>query len=174
MSIRKKMAGMSLIETILYLGIAVFVLSALFSYGWNVISIGVKSQVIQETVVAGQLIGERLRFEIRQAESVDRTLSNFPSKIVLQKDGETVVIEMVNDQISLKRGAADPVRLHSSDIRIANFAFTEQAIAVDGTDKTDYVGFSFDAVADYPGSETRSEWQYSLPFVSGAALRTAQ
>ncbi|PIP26268.1 MAG: hypothetical protein COS71_03485 [Candidatus Moranbacteria bacterium CG06_land_8_20_14_3_00_40_12] len=169
----KKLSGMSLIETILYLGIAVFALGAIFLYGWNVMEINIKSQVTRETAGAAQLIEERLKYEIRKAESVDRTASVFgetPAKLVLQEGDETVEIEDAGNQITVKRGSADPVLWHSPDIRIENFVFTEQ---VSGTDETDYVGFSFDAVAGYPGSSTRSEYQYALSFRSGSALRNS-
>lgn len=159
---------MSLIETILYLGIAVLVLGALFSYGWNVILIGTKSQVVQEVVFAGQLIGERLRFEIREAESVS---SVSPSALTLQQNGEAVTIEVSSGTLTIKRGSAAAVPLHSQDIRINNFSFTNQ---LSSANETDYVGFAYDAAADYFSSGGRNEYQYSLPFVSGSSLRVLQ
>lgn len=159
---------MSLLETILYLGIAIFVLGGIFAYGWNVMVMGVKSQVAQEALSVGQLIDGRLRFEIRQAREVTE---HTPTKIALQADGETVVIETLGGQITLKRGVANAVPLHSSNIKIDNFIFAYQ---LSEANEVVYVGFSYDVVADYPGSVERSEYQYSLPFVSGAALRTAQ
>lgn len=165
--------GVTLIETMLYLGIAVLILGTLFSYGWNVVGISVKSQVMRETGAAAQLVGERITYEIRQAGSVDRNTSVFggsPAKLVLQKDGETTIIEDSENQITVKRGSADPVPLHSGDIRIKNLVFTEQ---VSETDETQYVGFSFEAAAAYPGTSTRSEYQYSADFHSGSALRTS-
>ena len=167
----KKLSGITLIETILYLGLAVIVLGVLFSYGWNIIGINIKSQVVQETERSAQLVGERLASEIRRADSVDSANSTFgiPAKLTLLTAGEIVVIEDAGNHITLTRGLADPVSLNSQNVQIKNFVLTQQ---VSDTGEVQYVGFSFEAVADYPGSANRSEYQYSLPFSSGVALRT--
>jgi len=166
----KKLSGITLIETILYLGIAVIILGVLFSYGWNVIGINIKSQIVQETQRSAQLVGERLAYEIRQADSVDSANSNFgsPAKLVLLTDGNATVIEYSGGQITSKRGSADAVPLNSQNMQIKNFALTPQ---VSDAGEVQYVGFSFEVVANYPGTAKRSEYQYSLPFSSGAALR---
>ncbi|KKR21920.1 MAG: hypothetical protein UT50_C0002G0011 [Candidatus Moranbacteria bacterium GW2011_GWA2_39_41] len=167
----KKLAGISLIETILYLAIAVVILGVLFSYGWNVIGMNIKAQVAQEIEQSAQLIGERLTYEIRNADSVDIANSNFgdSAKLVLLKINEdTVTIEKSGDQIAIKRGAGDSLALNSQDVKIKNFILTQQ---VSDTNEIQFVGFSFETVANYPGSLERSEYQYALNYRSGVALR---
>jgi len=169
---KKTFLGMTLMETMLYLGIAVFVMGALFSYGWNMAGISVKSSVIQETAAAAQSIDQAITGEIRQAASVDQDNSVFvgnPAKLVLKEtDGSEVTIVAADGQVTLQRGGSDTAALHSSEIRADNFMFTVQnSVAGDA----EYVGFSFEAVAAYPGSVKQSSYQYSLPVRSGASLR---
>ena len=156
----------------LYLGIAVLIMGALFTYGWNIAGLSVKSSVVRETAAAAESIDRTITSEIRQAESVDQgasTFDNSPAKLVLREtDNTETVIAVIDGQVTLRRGAADPVVLHAEDIRADNFIFTQQ---VSTTDETEYVGFSFDAVAAYPGSVKQNAYQYSLPVKSGASLR---
>jgi hypothetical protein len=168
---KQKFKGMSLIETILYLGIAVFVLGMIFTYGLNITGLGVKTGVVRETLSAAEILRERIISEIRSAQSVERGASNFggdPAKLVINTGSESVTIEDASGQITIKRGNSDPIVLHSNDIRIGNLIFTEQ---ISAEDETEYVGFSFEVAADYPGSDSRSEYQYSMPIRSGAAIR---
>jgi hypothetical protein len=161
-----KLSGMTLIETILYLGMAVIVLGVLFSYGWNIIGINMKTQVVQETTRSAQLVEEKLQYEIRSADSV--AVSENPVKLELQTDGDTVTIEDAGNKITIKRGSADPVVLNSQWVQIKNFVLTKQVF---DADEIQFVGISFEAVANYPGSSERSEYQYSLPVNFGVALR---
>lgn len=168
---QKKFKGISLIETILYLAIAVFVLGMIFSYGWNITGLGVKTTVARKTLAAAEILRERMAYEIRQVESVNRGASNFggsPARLVLRKTGGDIVIEETDGKTTIKRGDDAPTALHSGDIKMENMVFSEQ---VSAEDETEFVGFSFEAVADYPGSAGGSEYQYSLPIRSGAAIR---
>jgi hypothetical protein len=168
---RKNFVGLTLIETILYLGIAVIVLGMLFSYGWNIIGLSIKAQVIRSASQTGQLVEERLTYEIRRADSVDKDNSDFgssPKLVLLTSSGDPVTIEDSGNQITIKRGAGDPISLNSAQVQIKNFTLTKQA---NDTGEVQYVGFAFDVVANYPGSAQRSEYQYSSSFSSGSALR---
>lgn len=162
----KKLSGITLIETILYLGIAVVVLGVLFSYGWNVMGINIKTQIMRETNQSAQLIGEKLAYEIRRADSA--SISENPARLVLQIENSTVIIEESGGQIAIKRDSDEFVALNSQNIKIENFVLTKQE---NDSGEIQFVGFSFDAVANYAGSSIRSEYQYSLPFSSGIALR---
>lgn len=166
---KKNLAGLSLIETILYLGIAVFVLGALFAYGWNVIGINIKTQVARETADAARLISEKLTYEIRRAKSAQ--VENDPAKLTLRIGSEDVIFENTGNEITLRRGSGAAVALHSSDIEIKDFVFEKQTDAADAN-IVEYVGFSF--TASYVGATERSEYTYSIPVRSGAALRIDQ
>jgi hypothetical protein len=158
--------GVTLIETILYLGIAVLVMGAFFSYGWDIVGTSVKESIIAQTSQTAQDVEQRIDYEIRKAQSVSEFSS---TKVVLQENGDTVAIEYANGAVTIKRGSADAVTLNATDIIIDNFAFTRQQ---SNTNETQYVGFSFDAVAAFSGSATQKGYQYLLPVQSGASLRT--
>ena len=167
----KNKKGISLIETLIYLAIAIFVLAALFAYGWNIMGLSAKARSMRETLHAAQLIREKLVLEIRRAQSIDRDNSRFgssPAKLTLVIDGENVIFEEQNGRLTIKRGGAGAVALHSADVQIENMEFFEQ---VSLENETEYVGFSLDVAADYPGSTGRSEYFYDFSVASGAALR---
>lgn len=166
------MAGITLIETMLYLGLVVLVLGAVFSYGWNVMGLSVKSRIAQGADETARLVAERVVAEIHAADSVDQGNSNFgdmPAKLTLQTAGDTVTISVSGNQLWIRRGAGSAIALNAADFSIKNFIFTQQ---VSATDETQFVGFSFDVEAAYPGSDKRSEYQYVLPIRAGSALRT--
>ena len=128
--------------------------------------LSLKSSVIEQTSVAAQDIEQKINYEIRRAQSV----SDFsPAKVVLQEADGPVTIENTNGLVTIQRGSNDPASLQANDINVDDLVFTQQ---VSGTGDTQYVGFSFDAVAAFPGSTSNNMYQYSLPVQSGAALRT--
>ena len=168
---RKNLAGVSLIELILYVGIIVFILSALFFYGWNVIGANIKSQMVRETLSASEFIEARLSSEIRRTKSVNLNNSVFQSaagKLVLQEDEGDVIFENIDGKLFVKRGQSDGVLLNSGNIRVKSLIFSHQ-----DTDAGEarYVGYSLELESVLSGTSAKSEYQYSLSNNSGSSLR---
>lgn len=165
---RKNKRGVTLIETILYLGIVVLLMGAFFSYGWDITSADVKSAVVAQTSVAAQDIEQRLVYEIRRAQSVSEVSS---TKIVLQQSDEEVTLEAAGGKVTIKRGLGEAVALNSDYVTIDNFVFTHQDSETEPV-QTQYIRFSFDAASNYPAASLQSTYDYSISVNSGAAIRT--
>jgi hypothetical protein len=161
----KHSQGFSLLEVVLYIALTTIVVGIIFSYGWNMISARTKAATVRETMAGTRLISERLRSEIHAAQDVN---IDTPGKLVLATEAGEVTIQAVDDKISIKRGSNDPQFLHSDNVRVRNFELHGQ---VSGGGKTQYVGFSFDAEAYYPEALNRYEYEFSMPFHSGAEIR---
>jgi hypothetical protein len=164
--------GFTFIETILYIALATVIGGILFSYGWNMVSARVKSATVRNTYSGARLVEERLKRELREAIDVDKNNSVFdqaPGKIIFTTSDGEVRIESAGDKISIKRENNSPEYLHSDNVRIKNFILTKQ---ISSDDKIEYVGFSFDAQADYPNSRGRYEYQYSFPLRGGVEIRS--
>jgi hypothetical protein len=170
--ITKNKLGASLIEVILYLGIAALALAMVFAYGWNVLSLSAKTTSMREALRAGEMVSEKIIFEIRNAKSVkkeDSTFGGAPAKLTLEGEIGDTVIEEVDGMVTIKRSSGSPITIHSDEMRIRNLVFENQNSS---EDVVQYVGFSFDAEAYYEGKSERNEYEYSMPFRSGASLRS--
>ena len=164
---RKTLRGVTIIETMLYLAIAIFVMGAFFSYGWDIAGISIKSSVISRTSVAAHDVQQLIDNEIRGAQSVSDISSQ---KLVLQRgNNDEVTIEYSDNAVLLKRGSDTAVTLNFADVEIDNFTFIHQDSY---SGDIQYVGYSFESVAAYPGSGTGQKYQFSIPIKSGISLRT--
>lgn len=167
----KNQRGFTLMEIILYIALVAILGGVLFSYGWNIVSARIKSEVMRETFGSARLVGERLKREIRSAVEIDRDNSVFnqaPGKIVFTTSDGNIIIESDSDKISIKRGSDEAQFLHSDFVRIRNFLLTRQ---ISGDGKIKFVGFSFVAEAYYPNAGERFEYQFSVPIKGGVEIR---
>jgi hypothetical protein len=164
--------GFTLLEILIYLGLMMIIVGILFSYGWNILSIRVKSAVQRETLRSAMLAGERLKRELRSAVQIDQEHSVFgsvPGKIVFTTPSENITIESDADRISIQRGGDNPEFLMNDAARAREFQLDE-SVSGDGT--VNYVGFSFIAESHYPELINRQEYQFSASFHSGAEIRS--
>jgi hypothetical protein len=168
----QKLKGFTLLETILYIALLTILVGVLFSYGWNIVSVRIKSAVVRETFESAMLVSERLEREVRSASNIDQQHSVFdqmPGKIVFTTSDGDMVIESFGDKISIKRGNEDAQFLHSDFFRIRNFLLTRQ---ISDSGQIQYVGFSFTAEAYYPGAGDRYEYSFSVPEKGGVEIRS--
>ena len=169
---KKSYKAFTFFEVILYIALASIVIGILFSYGWNIVSMRVKSATIRDTLAGARLVDERLSQEIRSASSIDSENSNFSApdeKIAMSTPSGQVVVESNSDKISIKRGDAPAQFLHADNVRIKNLNFFDSG---GGSGHVRFVGFSFTAEAYYPDSRDRAEYQYSVNWQGGAEVRT--
>lgn len=169
---KKNNKGFTLVEVLLYIALLVIVLGALFSFGWNMLSVREKASTMRETIGSARLMDEKLKQEIRSATAVDQVNSIFDQdngKVTLNTADGDVVIASDADKISIQRAGSNPEFLHSDHVRIKNFKLNGE---VSGDGSVRFVGYSFSAEAYYPQAGGMAQYQYSTDVRSGAEIRT--
>lgn len=169
----------TLIETLLYIGIAGIVLVSLVGFGWNMIGLSVKSATHADAVANARLASEKLSFFIREATDIDAANSTFGvnlasvpgSKMTLRAAApdDPIVVDVSGGTLRVARAAASPVSLTSSNVRVSRLIFVN-ASALDGSTKN--IGFTVD-VETLSGSN-RFEYRSAISLRTSAELRPGQ
>ena len=168
---KKSRKGFTFIETLLYIALVTIISGVLFSFGWNVIFLRTKTNVVNETTSSAKILQEKISNEIRSADSADFENSIFNAsegKLVLNSLAEKIVIASESGKVSIKRGDEAPIFLHSNTSRVKNLVFTRE---IDSNNQSYYIGYTFLVEAYYPQANGRFEYQYSTDIKSGAEIR---
>lgn len=141
MKIKNNNKGFTLIELIIYVGIAAAVLVLIVNFSWNVIGSGVKVNVSSELTQNGRLAMEKLTQEIHAAEDIVTGSSTFASHpgvltLDLAGSGTDVIFDTYEKSVTVggsavtirklrfKDGSADYVDITSDKIDLTNFVLT--------------------------------------------------
>jgi hypothetical protein len=175
--IGKNTKAFTLIEVLLYVGIAGMVLVSLAGFGWNMIGIGVKGNTHHDAVSNIRFVGERLSFFIREATDIDVANSNFGvnlaatpgSRVTLRGalPNDPIVIDVSSGTLRVTQGASAPVALTSSTVAVSSIIFTN-ASSLD--DKTKNIGFELQ-LETISGSN-RFEYASDTALRSSAEIRS--
>jgi hypothetical protein len=140
----KKLAGFTLLEFIIYIGLVTFVLAASVVFAHTLIDDQAKQELLIEVNEDGGFVLDKLSYYIQRADSVDaQTVYNTsPGKLVLNFfDGSKVIFDTFQKQITLgdstvnvtklrmQRGTDPAVELVSDKITVTNFAITNLSSA---------------------------------------------
>lgn len=158
----KNKRGFTLIELILYIAIISIVMGALIPFAWQVIRGSVKSATEQEISSQARFVSERIKYEIRNANSINSTSA---SSIDLNTDtNATTVIDLSGGKVRIKYGAGATVNLNSDDTNITTLTFTDYRSA-DG--KAQNIQFSFTIDENFISG--RQEYQAAAQTIEGSA-----
>ena len=156
--------GFTFIEIILYISIVSIVLMALVPFAWNVIGGSVKSSAEQEVSSQARFISEKIKYEIRNADSINSIAA---TSISLDPPGtinDPTIIDLSGGKIRIKLGAAAIVDLNSTDTNITSLTFTDFTSA---DNKTKNIQFIFTIDDNYGSS--RQEYDVPAQTVEGSS-----
>lgn len=173
----RRQQGFTLIEMLLYVGVAGIVLTSLVAFGWNMIGIGAKNGTHNDAVSNVRLASEKIAFFIREATDVDTANSNFGvnlaevpgSKLTLQgvAPNTPIVVDVANRMLRVAVGASAPVELTSTNVAVSSLVFTN-ASSSDGNSKN----IGFEIMLRTVSSGNRFEYASSTALRSSAELRS--
>lgn len=163
----KSGAGFTFIELILYISIVTIMLTAIIPFAWNIIGSSKKSSTEQEVNSAARYVSERIKYEIRNANSINSVNSPVNTIDFNTSTNATTVIDLSGGKIRIKYGVAGtPVNLNSDDTNVTNLTFTDYT----STDnKTKHVGFTLTITSNYSGQ--RQEFKETITLRSSAEVR---
>lgn len=142
-----KTNGFTLLELILYMGIVTIILSAIIPFAWNVIESGAKSGVQEEVYDQGRFISEKIEQEIRNAQDISLSTSNFDLNLaanpgkklsIIEFGGTTTIFDVQNGKVRITQGANPPVNLNSNDTNVTDLTFTNYSSADSKTKNIDF------------------------------------
>jgi len=156
--------GFTFIEIILYVSIVSIVLAALVPVAWNVIGGSAKSSAQQEVFSQTRFISEKIKYEIRNADSINSVAATSLSLDPPGTANDPTIIDLSGGKLRIKLGAASAVDLNSTDTTITSLTFTDYTSA---DTKTKHVQFVF-TIDDNFGS-TRQEYDVPAQTIEGSA-----
>lgn len=135
-------------ETLIYMTIVSFIVTSLVLVCWNIISSGAKSTRQQEAYSSARLLAEKLKYEIRNADGINISSSDFDVNLadetgkkislVTIAPNDPILIDVVDGQARITLGASTPIALTPDNINVTDLTFTNYS-SVDG--KTKNIGF---------------------------------
>jgi type II secretory pathway pseudopilin PulG len=156
--------GFTYIELILYISLITMVIMALVPFAWNVIGGSVKSRNQQEVSAQARAIGERIKWEIRNAKDVQAVTSTQLTLNDFDSTKNPTIIKLNGTNITIKEGTGAEVPLHSDTIQVTSLTFSDYTST---DDKTKNVQFTF--TVDERPTGTRHEYQVPSVTVEGDA-----
>ena len=156
--------GFTFIELILYISIITIMLSALIPFAWSVIGSGVKSSAEQEVFSQARYVSERIKYEIRNANSINSVNSPINTIDLNTSTNATTVIDLNSGKIRIKYGAGTAIPLNSTDTAASLLTFTNYTSA---DNKTKHIQFTF-TMGD-AGTSTRQEYQVPAVNIDSSA-----
>jgi Tfp pilus assembly protein PilW len=132
--------GMTLVETIIYVGLAALVLTSFVSFSLTVAGLRSKNYVWAEVSSSGQVILDLVSREVRQAEAViSPAAGQASSTLILATASGTKMILNQNGILQIKLNDIEVGTLNSSQTAISDLIFTNLS-SVRGPEN---IGFSF-------------------------------
>jgi len=166
---RNLQKGVTLLETILYIGIVTIFLSAIIPFAWNIIQGGAKNSTQQEVFTQGQYVADRITYEIRNASDINSVSPTQISLATATPGTNPTIISLNAGVINMQQGVASPVALNSANTKVTSLNFTNYS-SLDG--KTQNIQFVFTMSANYVGAGTRQEYNGSVTMEGSAEVRS--
>ena len=170
--------GFTLIELILYVGLITIILSTVAPFVLTIIQSGVKSATSQEVYSSARYVSERIKSEIRNANSIYEASSTFGVNFATSSgvmfslnggiDANPTNIEVVSGAVRITEGTSTPVLLNSSDTIVTNLTFYNYST----TTITRNIGFTLTMTDS--ATTTRQEYMATSTIKTSVELRSFQ
>jgi len=157
--------GFTLIELILYMALVSIVLAAIIPFALNIIGGSAKSSAQQEVFSQARFVSERIKYEIRNANSINSVNTPVGTIDLNTATNATTVIALTGGKVTIKYGAGGTaIILNSNGTIVSNLIFTNYT-SLDN--KSKHIQFSF-TIDDNFGS-SRQEYQVPEVDVEGSS-----
>lgn len=161
--------GNTLIELLLYIGLAALLLAGISSFFYLILRSRVKSQTVAEVEQQGAQIMQIVTQTIRNAENINSpSAGSSSSSLSLDAAGtgaDPTIFDAGSGIARIKEGSGSAVSLNNSRIQISNLDFSN--LSRSGTPGNIKVRFTL--THQNPGG--RNEYDYSKTFYGTASLR---
>lgn len=165
-----KTKGFTLLEMLLYIGIAASVVGILAAFLATTYQVNVKNQAVLEVEQQGRHALDIIAEEIRISKDVTNPLLGSGSSAILHLVSqdpldETVVFTGTGGVLQITEGASSPVDLHNDEVQIDSLIFTNIA----RLNTPDFIQVLF--TMSYVNETNRNEFNYSQTFTTSVLRR---
>ncbi|MFH1012593.1 MAG: prepilin-type N-terminal cleavage/methylation domain-containing protein [Candidatus Peregrinibacteria bacterium] len=135
----KNNKGFTMIELVVYVAVAAFILVGIVRFNWDIMGVGVKLNVSGELTQNSRLVLERITYKIQNAEALAVASSTFgvhPGVLTVTASGANSIIDTYTKNVSIggqtisirklrmKEGAAAAIDLTSDKVNVTHFVLT--------------------------------------------------
>lgn len=162
---KRAKTGFTLIELILYISIVTIMLSALVPFAWTIIDESMKSSIQQEVSSSARYATERIKYEIRNANSINSITS---TTLSLNAPTATVIsLNSATKKVTIQIGAEPAVNLNSNDTSVSSLTFTN---LTSPSNKSKHVQVAITVGSNLP--QNRQEYQQTIAIETSAEVRS--
>ncbi|MFA5747094.1 MAG: type II secretion system protein [Candidatus Paceibacterota bacterium] len=129
MKMISKKSGFTIIESMIYIGIASGVLVVLFSFAWQIVYGGVKAQSIREVQQNSRLAMERIAESVLNAKDITVPASRGNNGTTLSltmydPSLSPTVISLSSGKVVITQGGEGPYEITNDRVEVTNLRFT--------------------------------------------------
>jgi Tfp pilus assembly protein PilE len=123
---RRRLLGFTLIEVILYVSLVTVLMSALIPFSWSVIGSSAKSSSQQDLFSQARFISERIKYEIRNANSINSVTATSIDLNTATNSSTVIAYDSTNKKVTITYGlTGTPVTLNANNTRVTGLTFTD-------------------------------------------------
>jgi len=160
--------GFSLVDILLYIGLASFLLTGTSAAFSELLSARIKTESISEVQTQGQHIMQLILQTIRNAESITSpTAGNSAAALTIETDAGTTMFDVSSNIFRITEDLNPPEAITSSRIIPSNISFTN----LTRTEAPGTIRVSF--ILSHVNFEGRNEYDVSETFIGTANLQSS-
>ena len=135
MTLHTNKQGFSLLELIVYVGVIAIFLVSVIQFSTAIVQAGEKARILNEVQQNARFAMERMRREVRTADSINTGSSTFgshPGVLSLEHDSagsDPTVFDVSGGALRLTQGAGSPADLTSSQVTVTNFVVNNRSVS---------------------------------------------
>lgn len=162
--------GFTLVELLLYVSIASFVLLVTSVFLSPLVQSRVKNQTIAEVEQQGLSLMQSMTHTIRNADAINSPAQGVADAVTLSVNtivagNNPTIFDLAGTVLQMKEGAAASVPLSNSRVSVSGLSFSN--VSRTGTPGTVRIQFTLTHV----NPEGRNEYDFSKTFIGSATLR---
>ena len=147
-------AGVTLIETIIYIAIVSVVMMSLIPFAWNIIEGGTKASTQREVFSNARYMSEQIKYQVRNATGINSVASSQISLATANSATNPTIIAVSGTNMTMQQGSGSVLNLNTKNATVSGVAFTGYSSA---DNKTKNIQFVFTVNANYSGAGPRQE-----------------
>jgi len=170
--INKSKNGFTLMEVLIYVGVLMILLTAIFSLLLWLVRSDIKAKVMREVLDNAKRSMNTMVYEIKEAKNIyNPTTSSSQLSLVTTKylpGGETstyIDFYLCGTQLCLKKESQDPTTLTSEAVEVKNLVFTKII-------SNEAPSIQINLTIEYKNPSGRPEYSASISLTSTASLRS--
>jgi len=164
--------GFTLLEVLVYLAVALIIISVVLSFVFWLIRSNTKNRIIRETTYAAKRATDIIIYETKKANSVytptttiDQLSLEVDDYLPEQETSSYIDFYICDDSLCMKKESQDPIRIIPDDVKVTDLSFI---YILSG----EIESIKINLTIDYKNLSERPEYESSVSLESSTSLRS--